>query len=150
MAIHIINGVATEVPDAPFDLAAAKRDKLELLKRNAAQALALYRPTTGSLAGHVIQTGRIEDQVRLDQSLSIYRREIEKGNGAVVGARFRTLANTDVLVSYQQGYEIIADGIGGWGKRITHRAWDQGGEIVKASDKATLDAIDVNTGWPSE
>ncbi len=143
-------GVLVEEIIFPFDLATAKAAKLAALKQRAAEALALYKPTTGPLAGHVIQTGRIEDQVRLDQSLSIYRRKIENQEGALVEARFRTAANADKIISYADGYAVLVDGIGGWGKRITHKAWDLTNQIAAAADKATLDAIDIDTGWPSE
>lgn len=134
----------------PFDLASAKGAKLEELKARATAALTFYAPTTGPLAGHAIQTGRAEDQLRLDQSLSIYRRKIETGEGAEVKARFRTAVNEDVLVSYEQGYAVITDGIGDWGKRITHKAWDLTNAILAATTKAKLEAIDIESGWPTE
>ncbi len=138
--------------DTATTLNELKAEKLASLKANAAAALMLYKPTTGPLAGHVIQTGRIEDQVRLDQSLSIYRRKIEAGaiEAAKVEARFRTAANLDVLLSYTDGYAVLVDGVGGWGKRITHKAWDLTNLIITAIDQLTLDAIDIDTGWPTE
>lgn len=152
----IIDGVLKTVPNPPFDLSAAKTAKATALKQRAAEALMLYKPTlTGPaaglpLAGHVIQTGRIEDQVRLGQSKDIYKDEIEALNGAIVGARFRTLANLDVMLTYQAGYDVLVKGVGGWGKRITHRAWDLTNQIMAATTKTALDAIDVEAGWPTE
>ncbi len=53
-------------------------------------------------------------------------------------------------MSYTDGYAVLVDGIGGWGKRITHKAWDLTNQIITAADKPTLDAIDIDTGWPTE
>lgn len=135
-----------------LSLAAAKGAKVEAVKARAGATFANgYRPTTGPLAGHVLQVDTAS-QIRLDQSLSLYKRQIETGKGAELGARFRTLANVNVSVSYADGYAAIVDGMGGWGKRVIHKTWDLVDQIVAPTidTKAKLDAIDINTGWPSE
>lgn len=135
-------------PAGPF-----KPAKLAAIAAQASKAMEFYKPTTGPLAGLVIQTGRPQDQIALDQSLSIYRRQVDNLAGELIGARFRTLDNKDKVVSYKVGYEILVDQIGGsWGKGIKHKAWDLVNQVLDPllDTKAKLDAIDIVTGWPTE
>jgi len=121
-------------------LADLKTAKLQSVGGLAMQTLgAGYRPTgTKLLAGHTLQA-TLNDQDRLHKSVTLYRRKVDQGFGAKLEARFRTLANQDIYLSYTDGISLIVDQMGDWTRRIEHKVWDLKNQILAATDKTALD-----------
>ena len=107
-----------------------------------------YTVETGVMAGHVLQcrtTG--EDRTNWLTSQGAYKAAIDAGAGAVIGAKFRTKANVNFDLTYDEGYAVIL-AMAAWGSLVVARAWALSDLIEDAADHAALDAIDIAVDWP--
>lgn len=108
-----------------------------------------YTVQSGAMTGHVLQTRTTgEDRTNWLISQNAYKAAIDAGQGAVVGARFRTKANVNFTVSFSEGYAAIL-AMAAWGSQVVARSWALKDAVDAASDDAELDAIDITTDWPS-
>lgn len=108
-----------------------------------------YTVQSGEMTGHVLQTRMTgEDRTNWLISQNSYKAAIDAGQGAVVGARFRTKDNVNFTVSFSEGYSVIL-AMAAWGAQVIARSWALKDAVDAALDDAELDAIDITTGWPA-
>ena len=105
-----------------------------------------YSPTTGPMAGHTLQA-RQEDQNNWNTSFGVYTVAVSRGAGAVSAANFRTAANQNVTLTYEEGLGVLVD-MAAWGGAVFANSWALKNAVAAATTQAQLDAIDPNTGWP--
>lgn len=106
-----------------------------------------YSPSTGPLAGHTLQCRDTEDRTNWLTSQTSYMAAVQMGYGAVAGASFRTMANQTVTVTFQEGLDILTNGMAVWGKNIMARSWALKDEVEAAASFEVLEAIDIYAGW---
>lgn len=106
-----------------------------------------YSPTTGPLAGYTLQA-REKDQNNWNTSFGIYTVLIARGAGGVSGAEFRTIDDQDIIITYEEGLDVLLD-MGAWGGAVFKNSWDLKNAVAAATTQAELDAIDPSDGWPS-
>jgi len=107
-----------------------------------------YAVTTGTMAGQVLQCRTYgEDRTNWLTSQGAYKALIDSGQGTLVGAKFRTKANINFDLTYDEGYAVIL-AMAAWGSLVVARAWALCDLIDAAEDHAALDAIDITADWP--
>lgn len=99
-----------------------------------------------SLVGHVLQTRNVTDRTNWLTSQAAYSAQVSAGNGSAMEASFRDADNVTVTVSYSDGLNTLL-AMAAWGKALFQNSWSLKDQIAAAADKATLDAIDITTGW---
>ena len=142
------NGETFSTPLPPLaDVKTAKKAAI-MAYRDSIFSAQGYTVTTGTMAGHVLQTRTTgEDRTNWLTSMGAYKAAIDGGLGAVVGAKFRTKANVNFDLTYDEGYAVIL-AMSAWGALVVARAWDLCDQVKDAPDHAALDAIDITAGWP--
>lgn len=105
-----------------------------------------YSPTAGPMAGHTLQA-RQEDQNNWNTSFGVYTVAVSRGAAAVSGASFRTAANQNVTLTYEEGLGVLVD-MAAWGGAVFANSWALKNAVAAATTQAELDAIDPSQGWP--
>lgn len=143
------DGIVVVEPDPPTlaQLKAAKNSAVTA-KREAVFSGG-FTPSSGSLSGHTLQCRDMQDRTNWLTSAVGYSAAVQAGAGAVPGATFRTADNETVVITYAEAVSVLLNGMQTWGAAIMARSWVLKDEVEAASDEAELDAIDINTGWPS-
>lgn len=108
-----------------------------------------YSPSTGPLAGHTLQCRDTEDRTNWLTSQTSYMAAVQMGYGAVLGASFRTMSNATVTVTFQEGLDVLTNGMAVWGKNLMARSWALKDEINAAETFEELNAIDITADWPT-
>lgn len=103
-----------------------------------------------ALAGKFLQVRDVEDRTNWLTSQVSYAAAISAGLGETVGARFRTVSNETIEVSYSEGYNVLLK-MADWGASIMHRCWILKDAINAATNPEELSAImsTLEDGWPS-
>lgn len=142
-----LGGSGFDAPSVPFE-AAKSAKKAALMAHRDAIFNDGYTVESGTMAGHVLQTRTFgEDRTNWLTSQASYKAAIDAGHGAVEGANFRTKANLNFTVSFDEGHSVILAMVA-WGALVVARAWVLSDLVSAAEDQAELDAIDITTGWP--
>lgn len=104
----------------------------------------------GELAGKLLQVRDTEDRTNWLTSQVAYSAACQAGQGAVLGATFRTAENKTITVSYTDGVDALL-AMAAWGSAIMNRAWALKDAILSATTGDELDAAvaDIDNGWPS-
>ncbi|KQS55888.1 hypothetical protein ASG17_07510 [Brevundimonas sp. Leaf363] len=139
---------AEHYPAPTFEEAKAAKNAAVTARREAVFA-AGFTPSTGALAGHTLQVRNETDKINWLTSQASYSAAVMGGHGAVMGATFRTADNETVVASFAEGLQVIVVGMATWGQQIMGRSWVLKDQIDAAPDRAALDAIDINAGWPA-
>lgn len=138
-----ISGAAEE----GMRLTVAKRAlNAQVNEKLAAVMAAGFTPATGPLAGHTLQLRDLEDRANWQDSRRRYKEYVDEGAGELPGATFRTAANVNVGCTFAEGLQALND-MEAWGWRMMMRSWTLKDQVKAASDRAALDAIDINAGW---
>lgn len=137
----------------PLD-AAKDAKKAEVMGVLASKFQAGFVPASGPLAGKTLQT-RDEDKTNWLTSQAAYSAQVAAGQGAVVGANFRTATNEVISCTFQEGLETLL-AMAAWGADLYANSWALkdaisavaviDGDIDRAVAK--LEAIDITAGWP--
>jgi hypothetical protein len=103
--------------------------------------------------GYLSPVGRLQVRDEKDRtnwltSAQSYGAAVMAGQGAAIGATFRNQDDVRTTISYAQGYQILVQGMAKWGEKIMGRAWDLKDAIEDAPNKALVDAINLEEGWP--
>lgn len=101
----------------------------------------------GEFGIKVLQTRDIRDQTNWLISQASYSSMVALGNGAVVGANFRTADNVNIEMSFQAGLVVLLS-MAAWGAARYQRSWSLKDAIAAAEDEAALDAVDIESGCP--
>lgn len=144
-------GVANQ--DAYDALVATRLEAKKRAKRAAVTALLDAKLTGGyphdfgaPYGTKVLQTRNIEDRTNWLTSQASYSAAIAAGAGAVMGANFRTEDNININLSYSDGLGVLL-AMAGWGDGLYAKSWALKDAIDAAGDDATVDAIDIESGW---
>jgi len=134
---------------SPEDVLANRKDarKAEVMDKLASVFEAGFTVPSGVMAGSVLQVRTQEDRTNWLTSQASYSTMVAMGHGSTVAARFRCTDNVTHTVSYQEGLTVLLK-MAAWGAAVMARSWTLKDEIAAAGDLATLDAIDVEAGWP--
>jgi hypothetical protein len=108
-----------------------------------------YTPASGPLAGHTLQVRDNEDRTNWLTSQASYMAAVAAGMGNVPGAVFRTMANETVTLTFAEGAQVLVSGMAVWGKSIMGHAWGLKDAIKAVETFEELEAIDIDSGWPS-
>lgn len=107
-----------------------------------------FTPATGPLASHTLQTRDGDDKVNWLTSQAAYSAAVMAGQGAAMGATFRTADNITIVMSFADGLSVLLS-MAAWGSAVFGRSWALKDAIEAAGDDpAALDAIDITVGWP--
>jgi hypothetical protein len=108
-----------------------------------------FTPSTGPLSGKVLACRSAEDRTNWLTMQGRLKAGIAAGAGAVVAAKFRTVANENITVSLNDG-DAVLDALAQWGQEIYDRSWVLKDTSDAAANFATFDAISatLNDGWP--
>lgn len=106
-----------------------------------------YTVPSGTLEGHVLQTRDLEDRTNWLISQGSYAVAVAAGQGTVAGAKFRTLSNETITLTFEEGLAVLLD-MAAWGAAVMERSWDLKDAVAAAEDHEDLDAIDIESGWP--
>jgi hypothetical protein len=107
-----------------------------------------YLVTSGTLAGETLQVGDPTDQTNWLTSVRLYEKQIALGNGAVSGAKFRTLGNDTFTLTFNEGLSVL-DAMALWGASVWAHSWDLKDDLAAASTALEALQIDYTAGWPS-
>lgn len=104
---------------------------------------------SGTLAGKNLQVRNETDRTNWLTSLQMYSYAISQGQGAVVGAVFRTTNNETITTSFNEGASVIMQ-IALWGKAVYGRSWVLKDEVNAAQDGLALGLVEsaIPFGWP--
>jgi hypothetical protein len=128
-------------------LADAKQMKCEAVETYlASQILRGFTPTTGPLAGHTLQTRDNTDRTNWLTSQAAYSAQVAAGNGAVLGAKFRTAENDTVACSFSDGLNALLM-MAAWGAALFGKSWTVKDRINALTTVADVLAYDVASGW---
>ena len=106
-----------------------------------------FTPSTGPLAGKTLQVRDNDDRTNWLTSQASYSAAVVAGQGATMGAEFRTASNETITCTYLQGLQTLL-AMAAWGKAIMGNSWVLKDAAVAATDLAVVAAIDVAAGWP--
>lgn len=147
---ELIEGVWTQVhtlEDRPLeDMKAEKRAAINA-KLNAVLTGG-YVVESGTMVGKVLQTRNLEDRTNWLISQASYSAAIAGGMGAVEGAQFRTADNSTFMVTFAEGLSVLL-AMAAWGAAAMNNSWSLKDAVEAAEALTTLDAIDVEAGWPA-
>jgi len=127
-------------------------DKLKTLKRIAIRAACEasvaggYPVTSGPMAGHTLQVRNAEDRTNWLMARDEYAAAIDAGLGASLGAVFRTTANVNFTLSFNDGLAVIR-GISAWGLARYQNQWALTDAVNAAETSEDALAVDENSGW---
>ncbi|MDQ4421476.1 hypothetical protein OOT33_13695 [Sphingobium sp. DEHP117] len=129
------------------DLKASKCSLID--QRRDAVFAAGFAPTIGALgtANEILQVRDAEDRTNWLTSQAAYAAAVSAGQGAVLGAEFRTLTNNTYTISYSEGFAVLME-MAAWGQAIMRNSWDLKDSVATAADQAAIDVIDIEVGWP--
>ncbi|MDB5651950.1 MAG: hypothetical protein JWL62_3470 [Hyphomicrobiales bacterium] len=128
-------------------------DKMKAAKKAAVIQLAANAFAAGytvdgtDMGGQVLQVRDNEDRTNWLTSQAAYSAAVASGNGASLGAAFRTIGNETFNLSFAEGLQVLL-GMAAWGAAIMARSWVLKDQIAAAQSVDALDAIDVTAGWP--
>ena len=149
----IVEGEVDLTPEEIAEIEADRVPNLKAAKRAAVSTLldaklsAGYEHDFGDPYGvKKLQTRNIEDRTNWLTSQAAYGAAIAGGAGAIMGANFRTEDNININLSYSDGHAVLL-AMASWGAAHYARSWTLKDEIEAAADEATLDAIDIESGW---
>jgi hypothetical protein len=108
-----------------------------------------FSPQEGPLFGHTLQCRDTEDRTNWLTSQTSYMAAVQMGYGAAPGASFRTMNNETITISFADGLAVLTNGMAVWGKNLMAHSWALKDQIDAASSFEELDAIDIETGWPT-
>jgi hypothetical protein len=134
-----------DVQQSLDQLKAGKRAQVgvQLTKRMSAG----FTPATGPIAGKTLQVRDETDQINWLTSQAAYLAAVSAGQGAAMGATFRTADNSTITCSFSDGLNTLL-AMADWGKQLYQKSWSLKDAIIAAEDQAALDAINVSAGWP--
>jgi hypothetical protein len=127
-------------------------DDAKAMKRNevdrylAGQFLLGFTPAIGPVAGHTLQTRDNTDRTNWLTSQAAYLAQINAGNGAALGATFRTADNETVTCSCADGYSTLLE-MAAWGKTLMGKSWTVKDQINALTNVADVLSYDVASGW---
>lgn len=129
------------------DLKIALKDQIDA--RCASVLTAGFTAPAGTLlAGKVLQTRDNNDRTNWLTSQASYSAAVAAGQGATMGAEFRTADNAIIILSYSDGLNVLL-AMAAWGKAVMGNAWKLKDQIRDAATRADLEAIDITQGWPA-
>lgn len=105
-----------------------------------------YTVVSGTMAGKVLQTRNETDKSNWTASALYYQAQISAGNGAIEGAYFRAEDNSEFVLTFNEGLQVIL-AMGAWAQAIQSYSWSLKNAIDAAEDTSSLSAIDIDTGW---
>lgn len=111
-----------------------------------AQFQAGFVPTTGPLAGHTLQVRDDTDRTNWLTSQAAYSAQVAAGNGAVMGANFRTAENATITCSFSDGLNALL-AMAAWGATLFGKSWKVKDAINALTSVADVLAYDVASGW---
>lgn len=109
-----------------------------------------FTPAAGPLAGKTLACKTPEDRTNWLTRRGLWKDAQAAGGGAVVAAKFRTVANENLTISIDDGLATL-DALSQWGDDIYARSWVLKDSSDAAVDFAAFDAIraTLDTGWPA-
>lgn len=110
------------------------------------QFLGGFTPASGPLSGHTLQTRDNTDRTNWLTSQAAYSAQVSAGNGAVVGASFRTAENDTITCSYSDGLNTLLM-MAAWGSGLFGKSWKVKDQIDALTEVADVLAYDVVSGW---
>lgn len=102
---------------------------------------------SGVMAGEVLQTRNLDDRTNWLVSQASYSVMAGLGNGAELGAKFRSADNSTFTMSYTDGLNVLMT-MAAWGAAAMDNSWSLKDAIKATKDQTALDAIDIEAGWP--
>ena len=148
--IDLATGTVTTVtlPEPTLaELKAARTEQINQL-RDAAFAAGFTVSGTGTaLDGKTLQTRDIQDRTNWLTSQAAYSAAVIGGQGATVGATFRTADNVTVELTFAQGLNVLL-AMAAWGAGVMGNSWALKDAIEDAEDAEAVNAIDITAGWP--
>lgn len=105
-----------------------------------------YTVETGVMAGQVLQTRGIDDRANWLVSQASYSAAVAGGQGAALGAQFRTADNATFTVSNADGLAVLL-AMAAWGATRMGHSWALKDAVEAAESHAALDLIDIAAGW---
>jgi hypothetical protein len=140
-------------------LKAGKRAQVGALLESKFQAG--FTPASGPVAGKTMQCRDLEDRTNWLTSQAAYLAAVSGGQGAAMGAAFRTADNSTITCSFSDGLNTLL-AMAQWGKELFQKSWSLKDAITaiavvdtgnpKADLQAAVDAlnaIDITSGWPA-
>lgn len=143
----VTDASSEEIAERFAGLKDAKRGEINVRRDAAFNAGFTVSGTGTALDGEVLQTRGIEDRTNWLTSQAAYAAAVAAGQGATEGAVFRTNSNNTVAVTFSIGLNVLL-GMAAWGKAVMGNSWTLKDAVEAAGDKAELDAIDLEAGWP--
>lgn len=138
-----------EVPDEPRDLETERSTKRDAINLKLETVLTGgYIVEAGTMAGKVLQTRNLEDRTNWLVSQASYSVAVAAGQGATMGAQFRTADNSTYTVSFADGLNVLL-AMAAWGASCMNHSWGLKDAVAAAQDLVALDAIDIEAGWPA-
>jgi hypothetical protein len=95
-----------------------------------------------------LQTRNVDDRTNWLSSQASYSAAVAGGVGAFLRANFRTEDNVNIVLSYADGLNVLL-AMAGWGAAHYARSWELKDAIAATEDEMGLNAIDIESGWPS-
>lgn len=139
------------IPDAP---PVPTLDELKALKAADVDAKvdamfqAGFPVPSGSMAGEVLQIRNNTDRTNWLTSQAAYSMAVASGQGATLGAVFRTTSNTTFTLTFSEGLGVLLN-MAAWGQSVYGCSWTLKDAIKDAADLDALDALDLTQGWPA-
>lgn len=93
-----------------------------------------------------LQTRNDTDRTNWLTSQAAYQAQVGAGQGAVVGAHFRTAENNTVSRTFLEGYQLILQ-MAAWGANLYGVSWAKQDAVRAATTDAELDAVSLTDGW---
>lgn len=129
----------------PLDtLKARKRGQVDMLLYQQFQGG--FSPASGPLLGHTLQVRDDNDRTNWLTSQAAYSAQVSAGNGAVLGANFRTAANETVNCSFADGLNTLL-AMASWGAGLFGKSWTVKDQIAAIADAASVEAFDTAAAW---
>lgn len=138
-----------EIPDEPRDLETERAAKIAAINAKLETVLTSgYTVAAGTMQGETLQTRNLEDRTNWLISQASYSAAVAMGHGAVEGATFRTADNSTFTVSFSEGLGVLL-AMAAWGAAAMSNSWALKDAARAAEDLTTLDAVDIEGGWPA-
>lgn len=129
------------------DLVGIRARRCDEVDTKYAEVLAAgFTPTTGPCAGKVLQTANAQDRQNWLTAKDIFRDMREAGHGAEQGATIRTADNENIACTFDDGFATL-QAMADWGMAAMKNSWTLK-DAINAADAATVNTIDITTGWP--
>lgn len=141
---------AGEVPAAPAVSLEAVRDaRLAAVKaKHDALEQGGYRHDFGGAVGiQTLQVRNNTDKTNWLTAQALYSTQVALGNGAVVGATFRTAENNNITMSFSAALTVIQQ-MAAWGAGLAQVSWGKQDALRAAATLAEAYAVGIETGWP--